>query len=141
MKANALRLGNLVEYDNRIFKIFGITEELPFLNTDEFGVGVVDYNNIKPIPLTEEWLLKFGLYKFKPALNYTTRKWYIKTRAGVLTTRLPYLIQDKRTCKNSNEYEVRINPSGSAAARLCIIQYIHQLQNLYFTLTGEELNV
>ena len=55
-----LRIGNSVMYDNRIFKISAITDEFPLLNTAEFGIGVVDWNNIHPIPITEEALVKMG---------------------------------------------------------------------------------
>ena len=41
-----LRIGNSVMYDNRIFQISAITDEFPLLNTPEFGIGVVDWNNI-----------------------------------------------------------------------------------------------
>ena len=53
-----LRIGNSVMYDNRIFQISAITDEFPLLNTPEFGIGVVDWNNIHPIPITEEALVK-----------------------------------------------------------------------------------
>lgn len=53
-----LRIGNSVMYDNRIFQISAITDEFPLLNTPEFGIGVVDWNNINPIPITEEALVK-----------------------------------------------------------------------------------
>jgi len=63
MKANELRIGNLVSYDGRIFEIDTIAKEFPTLNTIEFGIGVVDWENIEPIPLPEEWLIKFGFEK------------------------------------------------------------------------------
>jgi hypothetical protein len=53
-----LRLNNYVLYDNRPFQIASISEEYPSLKTIEFGIGVVDWNNISPIPLTEELLVK-----------------------------------------------------------------------------------
>jgi len=58
MEVRELRIGNLVSYDNRVFEIDTIAKEFPTLNTIDFGIGVVDWNNIKPIPITEEWLLK-----------------------------------------------------------------------------------
>src|SRR5690606_3233401 len=60
MKAQELRIGNWVEYDERYFQIDTIAFEFPTLNTIEFGIGVVDYNNIKPIPLSEDVLLRCG---------------------------------------------------------------------------------
>lgn len=51
-----LRIGNSVMYDNRVFQIAAISDEFPMLNTAEFGIGVVDWNNIHPIPITKEAL-------------------------------------------------------------------------------------
>lgn len=60
IKANELRLGNWVKYDNRYFQIHSIADVFPTLNTDEFGIGVVDYNNISPVELTPEILEAAG---------------------------------------------------------------------------------
>ena len=66
-----LRINNYVLYDNRPFQIASISDEFPTLNTIEFGIGVVDWNNISPIPLTEELLVKCGGIKLdKPYLCY-----------------------------------------------------------------------
>ena len=58
MNANELRINNWVEYEGRYFQLYAIDANMPFLNTAEFGVGVVDYNNIFPIPLSPEILEK-----------------------------------------------------------------------------------
>lgn len=65
INSNEVRRGNLVKYDDRIFEIDSIAEVFPTLNTSEFGIGVVDWNNIEPIPLTEDILLKCGFKKEK----------------------------------------------------------------------------
>ena len=53
-----LRINNYVLYDNRPFQIASISDEYPSLKTIEFGFGVVEWKDIKPIPLTEELLVK-----------------------------------------------------------------------------------
>jgi len=113
--ANELRLGNLVEYDNRTFAIDSISQEFPTLSTSEFGIGVVDYNNISPIPLTEEWLVKFGFQDYENSyiLEYDGRDF--------TWTGSTYYI---RWCGHAMD-----------------CQYVHQLQNLYFALTGNELTI
>lgn len=112
IKANELRIGNWVMYDNRLFQIESISNPFPCLNTDEFGIGVVDWNNIQPIPLTPEILENFGF-----------ENW------------------DKK--KYSNDVLcLTVNGDGYlylANQRHVNIFYLHQLQNLYFALTGEEL--
>lgn len=63
----------------------------------------------EPIPLTEEWLLKLG---FKPLVN-------------------DYQIKGLIIHKRKRGFIVRKS--------IPQIQYVHQLQILYFALTGEEL--
>ena len=62
MKATELRLQNLVLLRGKISEIELIQRSMVMLiNTDSerkgFSTGI---ENIEPIPLTEEWLLKFG---------------------------------------------------------------------------------
>ena len=57
MKANELRIGNLVTFNGK--QIIVSWEDVQFIMTSDFEK---EYH--KPIPLTEEWLLKFGGYIF-----------------------------------------------------------------------------
>lgn len=71
----------------------------------------------KPIELTEEWLLKFG---------FTRQPW------GLVIGSL--LFKDKNhECK---ELTLEIGNGFRTT-----VKYVHQLQNLYFALTGEELTI
>lgn len=72
----------------------------------------------EPIPLTEEWLLKFG---FRPLDNKNWHLGKIKVWSGA--TRIYFQFN---TPDDIDDVE---------------IEYVHQLQNLYFALTGEELNI
>ena len=125
IKANELRIGNWVMYDNRLFQIEAISRSLPCLNTDEFGIGVVDWNNINPIPLTPEILEKCGLKNGNSELD---RNVFYST--------------------NKHLAQFSVNISGSfgiyvgvfIALRSVHLEYLHQLQNLYFALTNTELN-
>ena len=125
--ANELRIGNWVMYDNRLFQIEAISRSLPCLNTDEFGIGVVDWNNINPIPLTPEILEKCGFVK--PSKN--------DNHGGLLVS-------------IGNDVSIRLKPliSGEGyywdnfnGAYKVIINHLHQLQNLYFALTNSELTI
>ena len=71
MKANELRIGNLVYYRKEDYKVVLIAEDLIKI---DIGYGAVqrfeknpiispNIDKLKPIPLTEEWLLKFGFDK------------------------------------------------------------------------------
>lgn len=125
IKSESVRRGNLVEYEGRIFEIDSISEDFPTLNTSEFGIGVVDWNNVNPIPLTEEWLVKFGFEK----ANTKKKQYFRFVNRGM---RLRVLRGIKR---------VGYNFFATSGGFYFDCQYIHQLQNLYFALTGEELKI
>lgn len=90
----------------------------------EFAIRPYNINTIrdypewfKGIPLTEEWLLKFGLEEryVKNEWSWHLNKW--------------------------NSYtEIRKTEGGfKFLDGYPEIKYVHQLQNIYFALTGEEL--
>jgi len=114
LKASELRIGNWHLGDGNPLQIdaFDI-KDLSDDPQDDF---------YQPIPLTEEWLLKFGFDKLpfdRTSLEY---KKDIYRLIGS---------EDKWFClavMNFVHTKVRV-------------QYVHQLQNLYFALTGEELEM
>jgi hypothetical protein len=126
MKAKDFRIGNLVQidYDDRVFEMHTIADTYPTLNTSEFGIGVVEWYNIKPIKITEEWLLIFGfekLIKNSFKIEKTNFTIYINPVTGV--------------CWISNK-----NQKGIAVIPVTFM-YVHELQNLYYALTKEELKI
>ena len=54
MKSNELRLGNLLYINQTVVTV----------NYNTFRSISLKKINLKPIPLTEEWILKFGFYKY-----------------------------------------------------------------------------
>jgi hypothetical protein len=120
MKASELRIGNyiltdddqFVTVDNNVFRAFSFPESEKWY---------------KPIPLTEEWLIKFGFnchtVENEARTIFYSKNWGIN---GVEIICLDYHY------KGIFEYQV-------AKARYKEVKYVHQLQNLYFALTGEEL--
>lgn len=107
-------LNNYVECDGSVFQIDSIAKVFPTLNTSEFGIGVVDWNNIKPIEITEEWLLKFGFVSNPYQDRYEKSPIYIECN------------------KTRGETELWIDGMPH-------IKYVHQLQNLWLAVTGEQL--
>ena len=109
MKANELRIGNF--YDHNGF----VNEATP--NTIE-EVWIAERSWVKPIPLTEEWLLNFGFLKdlendiFLNINAYAFLYW------------------------QNNRVELLDNDNNFMISHC---DYVHQLQNLYFALTGKEL--
>ena len=55
MKANELRIGNLIYFDNNVIDV-GIVDLNVLLNENL----PLSHKHYKPIPLTEKWLLEFG---------------------------------------------------------------------------------
>lgn len=78
--------------------------------------------NIQPIPLTEEWLVKFGFEK-----DTETKSWSILTSLE----KFDYLFEV------SNQYQEYFQPDFLRID----IKYVHQLQDLYSILTSEELSL
>lgn len=124
MKANELRIGNYYQYAGN----YGIvTTRLKGIKINEFGFySDLDDTNLgicKPIPLTEELLLKFG---FKKSNNLNNR--YEIEHIGVV-------MLNNNNCLYIYDYYNEVHVS------LSLFKYVHQLQNLYFALTQTELKL
>jgi hypothetical protein len=131
MKANELRIGNLVDLGNRIAKIIEISNlSCVVVDLEETQDTIEDYERTKPIPLTEEWLYKFGFKDIDKGDNdYIT---YTDSNHDY------YLQIDVR--KRDGKYSILDNSFDDLRDFSMVdISYVHQLQNMYFTLTGEEL--
>ena len=111
MKASELRIGNWVKSLTH-----GIEYKIDFIFESPM------MNEIQPIPLTEEWLLKFGFKK--------EGQLYVKDFFG------DYIGVD------ADDFSVGTYAFGRIAhAPQPTLMNVHQLQNLYFALTGEELTI
>lgn len=105
MKANELRIGNYYDNDGIFYKV------TPEVIED---VWIAERSWVKPISLTEEWLLEFGFN----LITKSTNKYMVKNLAGQPC----FFYKNKKLIYQNT-----------------IIEYVHQLQNLYFALTGDEL--
>lgn len=113
MKTNELRFGNYV-YDT-LGKVNKIDlEAITYIAKET-------HNQVKPIPLTEEWLLKFGF------------EWSIWHQAW---HKLSFIFDLSE--RGVGGYYMHMVKKNNEIICPEII-YVHQLQNLYFALTGEEL--
>ena len=123
MTASELRLGNLVDLGNRIAKVIEINNlSCVVVDLEETQDTIEDYDRTKPIPITEEWLLKFGL---KP------NKWFYENS---------FCIVEDKTGDTHYGWCMKVqNASHTKEIEFGYFKYVHQLQNLYFALTGEEL--
>ena len=95
--------------------------------------------NIQPIPLTEELLLKCGFENI-PHFTVTNSKTLDIGRGRFLS------IGDVENCNQMMFIQSIYN--NKITDLVCVHNYdydgwlhLHQLQNIYFSLTGEELNI
>jgi hypothetical protein len=121
MKANELRIGNWVadaagNY-NRI-AVISMPNQIETYSKDVDWLAACIVDDVLPIPLTPEILEKAGFVK---SINFDNT--YIKLIKGE-----SFILKD---CKDGTFFVY----TGIRC------QYLHQLQNLYFALTGEELNI
>lgn len=134
MEANELRLGNLVNYGVNIVPIKSIHTESVL--KDEVKVYVeltpklqnycLDITEIGPIQLTEEHLLNLGFTQ----CGYESLFWCHEKLKGLQFAGINWADIEFPEYQFLN-YEV-----GGVIYQ---IRYVHQLQNLYFILIGEEL--
>ena len=118
MEANELRLGNLILLDGVIIEVSII--DLRVLDNPMMTKAT---DKFKPIPLTEEWLIKFGFRPNKHGYIFDTfrvKNWVTGFFYGYIPVFLDGEEEDIEDVQ---------------------IKYVHQLQNLYFALTGEELKI
>ena len=112
-----LRIGNYIFYKNEIFEVDAISKSHTYLLK---GKNIVKTTPecLNPIPLTEKILLKFGFEKQhnEDDFDYWFKKGFC----------------DDILWEHSEGFCHSLNYGGD-------IKYVHQLQNLYFALTGEEL--
>lgn len=117
MKVNELRIGNWINVGGELNE-FDIADFC-----DIFDNGNKWFKDLfKAIPLTEEWLVKFGF-------SHISKNDY--------QSPYEFLIFDiKLLCFadiQGDDEERIFSPIE--------VKYVHQLQNLYFALTGEELEI
>ena len=116
MEEKDLRIGNYV--------ILGVTMSVL---DDAHIIVAADFKYIKslclvgldPIPLTEEWLIKFGF-----------ELWHENFQDQYRIDGFPLLLRISKTGCVCSGHEYTIKKL-----------FVHELQNLYFALTGEELTL
>lgn len=111
MNANELRIGNIVEWGRLPFTVCSIGKS--HVENEWWSKPI---SEIYAIPLTEEVLLKYG-FKFDCEFNLTRDMFEIQK-------------------SNINHNSFLFYMKGAYGVEL---KYLHQLQNLFFALTGQEL--
>ena len=116
--ANEIRIGNY--YDQ-----FGHTHQVTWVVIKDLEKAPKDQLWCKPIPLTEEWLLRFEFFRHHH--DYSNGVIYIK---NVI---------------DNTEFEWGVYPneigSGIQIVNRKKIQFVHQLQNIFYSITQTELTL
>jgi hypothetical protein len=125
-----LRIGNILDYKGELQHVTSLSLDIDDEYQDLIGVTPLgkwigekqDWNrafgdDLKSVPITEELLNKFGSLKFK--------LWQNTIRDG------------------SGRYEgyTFVFQTEDEKKTYIKLEYVHQLQNLYHSLTGEELTI
>lgn len=119
-----LRIGNSVSYKGEIWKVEELSDTAAHLSQHPLWVRG-HYDNLHPIPITEEALVKMGFEKD----NYGGFKH--KNLFSSFIKRPDY------TFKSENVfYFLKVGDDKDEPE----IKYVHQLQNLYYALTQTELS-
>lgn len=120
MKVQDLRVGNLLTYNNKDFKVLEIHQGKIKAQSNK---GIVEFNlsELQPVILTEQRLIEWGFTKSE----ITKGKYYVEDY-------LEFTIED-------NDWD---NPSLNIfidGKYITCVEFVHELQNLYYALTNEEL--
>ncbi len=134
MTPNDFRIGNLLNHveTGEPFAIEAIAlnhngfEGYSISGRNQSLQSILDEDIIEPIPLTEEWLLKFGFEK----REHFGQQNFFKEK---------FMIEEALSRVFDNGLSFRIIIDSQNSVHTANIKYVHQLQNLYFALTGNEL--
>ena len=132
MKANDLRIGNWVQYDGIPYQIESLTK----VDAVVCSIDIFDFRNrsleqAQPIELTEDVLLKIGFEKVYTVPHNRLR---LCVKNGNEITRISYdFLFDDIT-------RLEIMGNGDSLNKRNI-KYLHELQNSYYCLTNQELEI
>tara|TARA_B100002049_G_C15736186_1_gene232538 strand:+ start:74 stop:493 length:420 start_codon:yes stop_codon:yes gene_type:complete len=135
MKAQELRIGNYVGINKTALHFDGCNSENAYFEIEELKKDVVQfkgfhvgeyYKDLKPIQLTEEWLLKLGFEKIK-YYKFSLDEGYI-------------IIEVEDENWEDLCLDVFIQTADMIKPfYITYLEHVHHLQNLYHALTGQEL--
>lgn len=132
MKSNELRIGNWVLLKNLEIRVIGITcitsgihDKVEYQNPGTTIMGDTDIVNLKGIPLTEEWAINLGGRIWQKT---ESARYFVFESDG-----FDLVIEPKANICYLDTYHSKtfINP----------IEFVHELQNTWERLTGEELKI
>lgn len=139
MEVNELRIGNYVKfYDpingTNIYKVYRINDSGSVSLEDKGQLASCTVKNIEPIELTGDILIKNGF--FKRGYNEI---YFITPCVGYYEYYISYQnIKDNKYSFVASGYK---NGELKRQIRLDNIKYLHELQNIFFSFTNQELEM
>ncbi len=128
MDIKELRIGNIILAE------FGMGyDQIETVDAETFTRFTTDHVSFSGVELTEGWLIKLGL-----VINNSGGSFIIKINSE---DRHLYIIQTKQEFYPYLHQAPEMSFESEQLFSLNYIKYVHQLQNLYFVLTGEELQI
>ena len=116
MDATELRIGNLVYGPlNREGKILSVYMDSALVNLTT-PASNFSLKDLTAIPITEEWLLKFGFEKDSGCYEKGPIMYLLASNTVIIL-------------------------AEGAMIKMGVREHLHQIQNLYFDLTGKELTL
>lgn len=132
MKGNELRIGNFVDLGSRIAKVIEVNHQAcVVVDLEETQDTIEDYERTKGIILTDEWFIKFGFYKdgeywSRDIFDY---KYCFRYRDWAKNWAFYQEYTDSPDSKDDGKkYPISFD-----------IEYVHQLQNIWYSLLHEEI--
>lgn len=126
IQAAELRIGNWIQFHDEGLKVtrsWQVTMK-DFFHAVSAGIDFEVFG-FEGIPITEEWLLNFG---------------FVPLRDGLFEKPTEHVIGISLVSGGTSRCQLYIGRIPNYKFTATHIDYVHQLQNLYFALTGQELN-
>jgi len=112
MKESELRIGNYVYMDNDVVQITGIVKGGFYFGEKGFAINLLEW--WKPIPLTEDWLIRLCFRSDMPGYYYNNDSDMVISVEGYV-----YF--------------------GSSELYIREVNYVHELQNLFYAINSVDL--
>lgn len=152
IQAKELRIGNFISYNGEAVPVYTVATDEPNMQPDPPYIVVLSKNSthfvnrgeedFDPIPLTEEWLLRFGSNE---PLRFSNLKMIEGNGPGDMHGAMVYEFGSDATVYEKNGrwfYELaQSNDDYGTNVFTKEIKKVHHLMNLFFDLNDKELEI